>query len=133
MCEPGIAELANGDLLMLFRNGEGSEPCFQSRSTDGGVSWSPPEPLSSTGCAPQPLLMSNGLLVASHGRPHYYLWVSPDGRGEKWTSRTLIGDGFGYSSIVENQPGELVFVGHGTAENGQGGLIAWRVRVGPAE
>ncbi len=129
LCEPGITELANGDLLMLFRNGEGSQPCFQSRSADGGLSWSPPERLRATGCAPQPLLLSNGLLVASHGRPRYYLWVSPDGRGRQWTSQTLIGDGTGYSSIVEDQPGELVFVGHGRTTSGQEGLIAWRVRV----
>ena len=128
-CEPGIAELANGDLLMLFRNGEGGLPCFQSRSGDGGLTWSAPEKLKSTGCAPQPLLMSNGLLVASHGRPEYYLWVSPDGEGRTWTSRTLIGDGFGYTSIVEDRPGELVFVAHGTASDGQSGLVAWRVAV----
>ena len=129
MCEPGIVELASGDLLMLFRNGEGSLPCFQSRSSDGGRTWSPPEQLHSTGCAPQPLRLSNGLLVAAHGRPHYYLWVSPDGEGRTWTSRTRIGDGFGYASIVEDRPGKLVFVAHGTETNGQSGLVAWRVSV----
>ena len=134
-CEPGIAELANGDLLMLFRNGEGGQPCFQSRSGDGGLTWSVPEKLKSTGKAPQPLLMSNGLLVASHGKPKNYLWVSPDGEGRTWTSRTLIGigDGYGYTSIVEDRPGELVFVAHRAASDGQSGLMAWRVAVGRKE
>jgi hypothetical protein len=113
----------------LIRCRDGSVLCYDLRSSDGGLTWSAPEKLRATGCTPQPLLVSNGLLVASHGRPEYYLWVSPDGEGRTWTSRTLIGDGFGYTSIVEDRPGELVFVAHETASDGQSGLVAWRVAV----
>lgn len=127
MCEPGLVELANDDLLMLFRNGEGSQPCFQSRSKDGGKAWSKPEKLNSTGSWPTPCLLSNGLLVAAHGRPNFYLWISPDGEGKAWTSRTLVAKGGrGYASVVEATPGELVFTGFG---QGKPGLHIWRIRV----
>ncbi len=127
MCEPGLVELANGDLLMLFRNGEGAQPCFQSRSTDGGKTWSKPEELNATGAWPTPCLLSNGLLVAAHGRPNYYLWVSLDGEGKAWTSRTLVAKGGkGYASVVEAAPGELVFTGYSKEKRG---LHVWRIRV----
>ena len=49
MCEPGLVELADGELLMLFRNGKGSQSCFQSRSVDGGKTWRKPRKLKATG------------------------------------------------------------------------------------
>lgn len=77
--------------------------------------------------------MSSGLLVASHGRPKYYLWVSPHGVGESWTSRTLVGDGFGYTSIAEADPGVLALVADGKVPDGRRGLVAWRIAVSRAQ
>ena len=120
MGEPGMTELAGGDLLMVLRNGEWGEPIFQTRSTDGGQTWSKPEKLPASGVWPTPCLMSNGLLVIAVGRsrpPNYYLWVSPDGEGRTWTSRTLIAKGGkGYASVVEVAPGELVYSGYNKKE-----------------
>jgi hypothetical protein len=130
MCEPDIVELTNGHLLMQYRNGEGALPCFQARSKDGGKTWSRPVPLAATGSWPSLVLLSNGLLVAAHGRPNYYLWVSPDGRGESWTSRALVSkEGAGYGSIVEAADGRVVFVGFGATDTGPEGLWAWRIKV----
>ncbi|MBP86361.1 MAG: hypothetical protein CMJ64_06560 [Planctomycetaceae bacterium] len=82
MGEPGMTELANGDLLMVLRNGEWGEPVFQTRPNDAGRPWSNPKKLPATGVWPTPCLMSNGMLVLAVGRgrpPNYYLWCSPDG------------------------------------------------------
>ncbi|MBB73571.1 MAG: hypothetical protein CMJ75_03545 [Planctomycetaceae bacterium] len=130
MGEPGMTELANGDLLMLLRNGEWGEPIFQTRSTDGGRTWSKPKTLPATGVWPTPCLLSNGMLVVAVGRgrpPHYHLWVSPDGRGETWTSRTLIAEGGkGYASVVETAPGQLVYSGYNKKKRA---LQLWHVRI----
>ena len=130
MGEPGMTELANGDLLMVLRNGEWGEPIFQTRSTNGGRSWSKPEALPATGVWPTPCLMSNGVLVLAVGRsrpPNYYLWVSPDGRGEKWTSRTLIAEGGkGYASVVEVAPGQLVYSGYNKQKRA---LQIWQIKL----
>jgi hypothetical protein len=130
MGEPGMVQLANGDLLMVLRNGEWGEPVFQTRSPDEGRTWSKPEKLPATGVWPTPCLMSNGLLVLAVGRgrpPHYHLWVSPDGRGETWTSRTLVGqDGKGYASAVEVAPGKLVYSGYNKKKRA---LQIWQINV----
>ena len=130
MGEPGITELANGDLLMVLRNGEWGEPIFQTRSTDGGRTWSKPQKLPATGVWPTPCLLSNGMLVVAVGRgrpPHYHLWVSPDGRGETWTSRTLIAEGGkGYASVVEVAPGRLVYSGYNKKKRA---LQLWQVKI----
>ena len=116
MGEPGMTELANGDLLMVLRNGEWGEPVFQTRSKDAGRTWSKPKKLPATGVWPTPCLMSNGMLVLAVGRgrpPNYYLWCSPDGRGETWQSQTLVANGGkGYASVVEVAPGQLVYSGY---------------------
>jgi len=130
MGEPGMVQLANGDLLMVLRNGEWGEPVFQTRSPDGGRTWSKPEKLPATGVWPTPCLMSNGLLVLAVGRgrpPHYHLWVSPDGRGETWTSRTLVAEGGkGYASAVEVAPGKLVYSGYNKKKRA---LQLWQINV----
>jgi len=130
MGEPGMTELANGDLVMVLRNGEWGEPIFQTRSTDRGRTWSKPRKLPATGVWPTPCLLSSGMLVVAVGRgrpPHYHLWISPDGRGETWTSRTLIAEGGkGYASVVEVAPGRLVYSGYNKEKRA---LQLWQITV----
>ena len=47
LCEPSLVELANGQVLMLLRSG--STHHYESRSDDGGVTWSAPAPSSLPG------------------------------------------------------------------------------------
>ncbi|MEO7650091.1 MAG: sialidase family protein [Bryobacteraceae bacterium] len=47
LCEPAVVELAGGELLMIMRTGTSRH--WESRSGDGGVTWSPPRPSSLTG------------------------------------------------------------------------------------
>ena len=130
MCEPGLTELAGGDLLMVMRNGEWGEPIFQTLSSDGGETWSKPEKLPASGVWPTPCMMSNGLLVVGVGRsesPNFYLWVSPDGRGESWTSRTLVTKGGkGYASVIEIAPNLLLYSGYNKEKRA---LEVWRIQV----
>src|ERR1035441_6506977 len=42
LCEPSLAQLANGDILMLVRSSTMFH--YESRSHDGGLSWDPPTP-----------------------------------------------------------------------------------------
>ena len=128
MCEPGLTVLANGDLFMLMRNGEWGEPIFQTRSGDGGKTWSKPEKLPAIGVWPTPCLMSNGLLVAAVGRPDCHLWISPDGRGNTWTSRTVITTEpvKGYASVVKVEPDKLIFSGLNKKKRA---LEIWPIRV----
>lgn len=94
--EPGIAERADGTLLMTLRTAMGTQFC--SESTDGGVTWSPPRSLEvSSPSAPAHLSRipnSSELLLVWN--PHYdaaepmnghrhtlLACVSPDG-GRSW-------------------------------------------------
>ena len=47
LCEPSIVQLANGEILMLLRNG--SSHHYEARSKDGGLTWSSPIPSTLSG------------------------------------------------------------------------------------
>jgi len=53
--EPACVELKDGRVLMLMRTGLGSQ--FKSLSSDGGETWSKPEP-TPLGCSPSPVSIS---------------------------------------------------------------------------
>ncbi|WP_236050468.1 exo-alpha-sialidase [Nonomuraea cypriaca] len=90
--EAAMAQTADGSLLAVLRRDGGTySTLHQSRSTDGGATWSPvrevrfPGPECVVrGVAPRLLLMPGGALVLSAGRPDNWLAVSPDGLGEEW-------------------------------------------------
>lgn len=90
--EASIAQTMDGSLLaVLRRDGARFSTLHQSRSTDGGYTWSPVRPLRFAGqdcvvrgVAPRLLLTPGGVLVLSAGRPDNWMAVSPDGLGEEW-------------------------------------------------
>ncbi|WP_043620128.1 exo-alpha-sialidase [Nonomuraea candida] len=90
--EAAIAQAADGSLVAVMRRDGGPYSTLrQSRSTDGGRTWSPPRELRFAGqdcvvrgVAPRLLLMPGGVLVLSAGRPDNWLAASPDGLGEEW-------------------------------------------------
>jgi len=111
--EPVMAICANGDLLCVMRTG-GGRPLMQARSTDGGRTWGEATKTGSLGVDPDLCLMRHGVLACSYGRPGNRIMFSVDGTGRRWTDRLKIYEyrsgSFGYTGIVEVEPGKLLFV-----------------------
>jgi len=86
--EPSFEVLDDGSLYCVLRttDGNGVGPLYASRSLDAGQSWSEPLVIAPNGVEPQLLQLENGVLVLSTGRPGVQVRVSPDGRGESWSS-----------------------------------------------
>lgn len=83
--ESGLVELADGTLLAVYRIGMFEQnPLHQSKSTDGGKTWSTPKPLPAYSVLPSLQRLSGGGLMLATGRPGIWLWYSADGRGDSW-------------------------------------------------
>ncbi len=121
-CEPHTIELADGTLLCHFRGeGGGLFTTYQTRSRDGGKTWSAPEQLlSDRGGAPAHLLRhSSGALVSVYGYrtgPLYGVraMLSADG-GESWEKdlilwQTPVSGDLGYPATAELSDGALLTV-----------------------
>jgi sialidase-1 len=103
MAEPCVAEVADGRLLMLARTGSGCH--YRTWSSDGGDSWSAPEPTSLlAACSPLTLkTLPDGRLICFYNhavalgpgaffpRTPLCYSVSPDG-GQAWGEPVLIDD-----------------------------------------
>lgn len=106
-CEPALVRLENGGLLSALRVGG---PLYTTRSADGGATWSPPQVVADHGVDPDLLLMNNGVLVLSFGRPNVDLLFSVDGTGETWDTGLSLyrGPGCSYTSLIEAENGDLM-------------------------
>ena len=82
-CEPALAVLADGSVLLVFRLQSGF-PLWAAKSESGGQSWTVPEQITPWAVWPQLLMLSTGQLLLSSGRPSICLWVSSDGTGSTW-------------------------------------------------
>ena len=118
-CEPDMAVLANGDILCIMRTGSRS-PMYQSRSTDGGWTWSEPTSIGWPGVKPHLRLLSNGVLACSSGRGMYgqpqitYATFNIDGTGEVWEYPFAFhtGPGCSYTSNMEREGKFYVVYSH---------------------
>jgi hypothetical protein len=113
-CEPTMSFTSTGDILAVMRTGD-NLPLVQARSTDGGVTWQSPTATGSSGVDPDLLLMSNGILACSSGRPGNRLMFSANGTGASWTDRLRLyeyngSNSTGYTSLAEVSPGKLLMV-----------------------
>lgn len=106
-CEPALVRLANGDLLCALRVGG---PLHVTRSTDDGHTWSTPEIVADHGVDPALLLLSNGVLALSYGRPNVELMLSADGTGKTWSAPVTLyrGPGCHYTSLIEAENHDLI-------------------------
>ena len=83
-----MIEAADGSLLAICRTGDLSRhnvvPLIQSRSTDGGKTWSTPEAICDYGVSPDAELLANNTLVVVSGRPGIYMLVDFTGTGKNY-------------------------------------------------
>jgi hypothetical protein len=108
--EPAVAKLSDRELTTVFRRGT-MMPLGQTWSNDGGKTWSEPVTLEVGSVDPDIVLMSNGVLACSYGRPCSCLMFSMD-RGKTWIEHRVISEraGYNYSSIREVRPGRLLYL-----------------------
>lgn len=83
--EPAFELLADSTFVCVMRSGATS-PLYKTFSFDRGKTWTSPRPFTPNGVKPQLMLLKNGVLVLSTGRPGVQLRFSLDGKGEYWTS-----------------------------------------------
>jgi len=111
--EPGVVQLANGDLFCIMRNQSG-KPMWTARSNGLGQTWKNliRAPQHAVSVFPDLTPMENGVLACSFGRPGCHIMFSIDGTGEQWTSRTTIFEGPStcYTAIREVVSGKLLYV-----------------------
>jgi hypothetical protein len=108
--EPAVVRLSPTEMTAVIR-GVNSTQMTQVFSHDGGRTWDAPIPLEEGRVAPDLLLMSNGVLACSYGRPASCIMFSIDG-GRTWCSHHIISEKvhFNYCSIREISPGRILFV-----------------------
>ena len=85
--EPHLVETADGAVIAQFRDCNAPQKLWQSKSTDGGLTWTPPHRTRLHGYPPHLIRLSNGYLLSTYGKrwqPYgEYASVSRDG-GETW-------------------------------------------------
>lgn len=108
--EPAVVRLSATEQTAVIR-GDRNSQMKQVFSRDGGKTWSEPLALEVGKVLPDLVLMSNGVLACSYGRPASCLMFSLDG-GKTWPVHRVISDkvGFNYTSIREIAPGRLLYV-----------------------
>jgi hypothetical protein len=108
--EPAVVRLKGAEQTAVIR-GDRNSLMKQMFSHDSGKTWSKPVDLEVGKVLPDLVLMSNGILACSYGRPASCLMFSLDG-GKTWPSHHVISDkvGFNYTSISEISPGRLLYL-----------------------
>ncbi len=113
--EGSMKALPNGDLLAVMRTGSMKDkrchdnPIMLSRSSDGGKTWAKPRRTGVNGACPDLLVLSDGTLAISYGRPGAAIMFSAD-EGRTWTDHTAVDTTpySGYTSMVQIAPGEIL-------------------------
>lgn len=108
--EPAVCRLSDTEQVAVIR-GEANFCMKQMFSHDAGKTWTQPVQMEEGRVLPDLVLMSNGVLACSYGRPASCLMFSLD-MGKTWTSHHVISDRirFNYTSIVEISPGRLLYI-----------------------
>ncbi len=85
--EPDLAFLPDGSMMCLCRTDDCFHPgpMYRFYSTDGGYTWSDPEPFERIGVWPCLMSLKNGVTVMGYGRPGLYLRATADPTGRDWS------------------------------------------------
>ena len=149
-CEPHMIEMKNGDLLCHIRLDVLSRPqketgkippicqnrstdVYQSRSTDGGKTWSMAEPLLTEGSPPHLLQHSSGLLISAYANrsdPFAIMVALSADNGVTWEKDKVIDDtptnwDMGYASTVELGNGDLFSVYYSRRPENTSSPVRW--------
>ncbi|MBT3377012.1 MAG: exo-alpha-sialidase [Lentisphaerae bacterium] len=85
MGEPALSATADGNLVCVVRRTDQTQkPMCITWSEDGGNTWEPIQDLFDFGVFPGVLLLGNGVLVVSYGRPGVHLAFDANGAGKSW-------------------------------------------------
>ncbi len=111
-CEPGLAQVPNGDLVCVMRTGGQVHDMLQARSEDGGRTWTRRR-INKAGVMPNLMMMRNGVLVCTYGRPGNNIMFSTNG-GRSWGREIAVVPqdvlSSGYLDIWEVEPDRLLVV-----------------------
>jgi len=125
--EPDIIELPDGRLLAGLRPAPGERSMAFCWSTDGGRSWSAPQPTGFPAHSIYFLLTSKNVLLMGHRIPGTSLHYSLD-FGKTWSANVLLAEASGaYPSMVELPDGSIYTVLY--EEGPQADILALRFRV----
>jgi hypothetical protein len=122
--EPRMIRLRDGRLFIAMRRGS-NNMLYKSWSADDGKTWSPATSMGFRGVEPAMMVMQNGLLALSTGRPEPVAVRFSSDSGATWTSGSQVAksaepDASGklpsrpnsscYTGMVEVEPGKLLVV-----------------------
>jgi photosystem II stability/assembly factor-like uncharacterized protein len=112
--EPAVVRLSDSEWLAVTRPDGHMSNLLQHRSLDGGKTWMFERTLEEGSVMPDLVLMSNGVLACSYGRPVSNLMFSLDG-GRTWRDHRVISDraNFNYTTIREISPDRLLYMHDG--------------------
>jgi sialidase-1 len=115
--ERSLLDFGNGHLLAIFRCGNRPR---QSRSRDGGKSWTEPRAVPFAGKTPHLLQLQSGALICSYmhrARPYSIRAVFSYDEGETWDAENFLTlqewpdqPDMGYPVSVEIEPGQILTV-----------------------
>ncbi|NLX99354.1 MAG: exo-alpha-sialidase [Rhodopirellula sp.] len=83
-CESAICRLKDGRLMGVFRLAS-NVPYGQTFSSDEGRTWTEPVAMANAfSVQPSLVVMRDGKVALSGGRPGLFLWINADGSGQDW-------------------------------------------------
>jgi len=120
--EGSVQQMPNGDLIAAMRTGNMRDqkcqdnPIMISRSSDGGKTWTEPWRSGLHGAYPDLVVLSDGRMALSYGRPGAAIAFSAD-EGRTWADQTIVDTTpySGYTTIVELDPG-VILMAYGTKD-----------------
>lgn len=121
-CEPVLRLLPDGTLICVLRTGGDNRPYHLDNplmvawSEDGGLTWTEPVRTGFEGVAPDLVVMEDGTLACTTGRPGAWLLLSAD-NGHTWSDAFSVNAErySGYTGVCEVEPGVLL-IGYGAMD-----------------